>query len=222
MVTVIKGGPLKTRTILLVLLLLTIGVTVPSFGDTIQTLSVGGIDFTADLNANNITHTYSLTFSGSNTLTTAATLNTFALQIFGTGSTADFSIDSSTPVPNWTFVDGAKINNSGSLGCPTSSPGTAGWLCGTANTSANALTLSGLGSFNWTFSGSFADSASPLSQLDLQANGLTGINANGSGGSKWAVSQGMNTPSSVPEPASLLLLGTGITALAPFVRKFKK
>jgi hypothetical protein len=32
----------------------------------------------------------------------------------------------------------------------------------------------------------------------------------------------MNTPSSVPEPASLLLLGTGITALAPFVRKFKK
>lgn len=205
------------------LLLLTIGVTIPSFGDTIQTLSVGGIDFTADLNANSTTHTYTLTFSGSNTLSTSATLNTFALQIFGTGSNADFTIDSSTPVPNWTFVDGAKINNSGSLGCPTSSPGTAGWLCGTANTSANAVTLSGLGSFNWTFSGTFADSATPLSQLDLQANGLTGINANGVGGSKWAVSQGMNSPaSSVPEPASLLLFGTGITALAPFVRKFKK
>lgn len=207
---------------MLVLLLLTIGVTIPSFGDTIQNLSVGGIDFTADLNADTTTHTYTLTFSGSNTLTTAATLNTFALQIFGTGSSADFTIGSGTPVANWTFIDGAKINNSGSLGCPTSSPGTAGWFCGTANTSADALSLSGLGSFSWSFSGTFADSAYPLSQLDLQANGLTGINADGSGGSKWAVSQGMNSPASVPEPASLLLFGTGITALAPFIRKFRK
>lgn len=213
---------MKIRTVLLVLLLLTIGVTIPSFGDTIQNLSVGGIDFTADLNADTTTHTYTLTFSGSNTLTTAATLNTFALQIFGTGSSADFTIGSGTPVANWTFIDGAKINNSGSLGCPTSSPGTAGWFCGTANTSADALSLSGLGSFSWSFSGTFADSAYPLSQLDLQANGLTGINADGSGGSKWAVSQGMNSPASVPEPASLLLFGTGITALAPFIRKFRK
>jgi hypothetical protein len=207
---------------LLVLLLLTIGVTIPSFGDTIQNLSVGGIDFTADLNADTTTHTYTLTFSGSNMLTTAATLNTFALQIFGTGSSADFTIVSGTPVANWTFIDGAKLNNSGSLGCPTSSQGTAGWFCGTANTSADALSLSGLGSFSWSFSGTFADSAYPLSQLDLQANGLTGINANGSGGSKWAVSQGMNSPASVPEPASLLLFGTGVTALAPFIRKFRK
>lgn len=195
------------------MLALAVGVT-PSFADTIQTLTVGGIDFTADLNANTSTHTYSLTFSGKNTLSTAATLNTFALQIFGAGSGADFTIDSGS-VPNWKLVEGSKINNSGSLGCPTSSPGTAGWFCGTANTSADALALAGLGSFSWSFGGTFADSAFPLSQLDLMANGLY---SNG----KWTVSAPMtNGTPAVPEPASLVLFGTGISLIAPFVRRKK-
>jgi hypothetical protein len=204
----------RIKVLPLVLLSLVVGVTLPSFGDTIQTLTVGGIDFTADLNANTLTHSYTLVFSGSNTLTTAATLNAFALQIFGDGSQADFTLVTSPSLSNWAFQDGAKINNSGP-GCPTSSPGTAGWFCGTADSTVHALTLAGNGSFSWVFTGTFANSAIPMTQLELMANGLTN-------GKKWATSSPMTDappPSAVPEPASLVLFGTSIMAIAPFVRR---
>jgi hypothetical protein len=205
---------LRSKALFLVLLSLVTGVTLSSFADTIQTVSVGGIDFTADLNANTSTHTYSLTFSGTNTLTTTATLNAFALQIFGNGSSADFAISNSPTVTYWSFADGTKINNSGP-GCTTSSNGTAGWFCGTADSTGHALSLAGNGSFSWTYTGTFANSAVPLSQLELMANGLYSDG-------KWAVSAPMtNSTSAVPEPASLMLFGTGISILAPFVRRKK-
>src|SRR5689334_22620796 len=103
----------------------------PAHADTIQGVTVGGVQFQADLNANTVNHTYTLTFSGLNTLSTQATINAFALQIFGDGSNGDFTIGTSPSVANFTFANGAKINNSG-VGCDSSN-GAAGWLCGTAS-----------------------------------------------------------------------------------------
>src|SRR3954454_19637046 len=120
------SSPLK---IVILCLVLVCTLAIPSFADGIQTITAGGITFSANLTTDLTTHTYQLTFSGVNTSSSSgATLNTFALQLFGPGADGDFTISTSPSVNNWLFYAGQKINNSGGLGCPTDSNGTAGWL----------------------------------------------------------------------------------------------
>jgi hypothetical protein len=161
---------------------------------------------------------YSLTFTGTNGNMTTSTLNAFALQLFGNGSNASFDLSGGTSIPSgWQSAAGAKINNSGGLGC-NSSNGTGGWLCGTALNTGDVLNIASGKTFTMTFAGNFQKGTSILSAFDLMANGLTNVN---DGNSKWAVSQGFDWSqfTSIPEPETWTVLGSGLCTAACLLRK---
>jgi hypothetical protein len=194
------------------------------------TILAGGIDFTATLivadtgfNTNTLkctvsNCTYSLTFTGLNNNVTTSTLNNFGLQLFGSGSSASFDTSGGTSIPSgWQSTAGAKINNSGGLGC-NSSNGTGGWLCGTALNMGNVLSIASGKTFTMTFAGNFQKGTSIISAFDLMANGLTDVNT---GNSKWAISKGFawNEFTPIPEPETWTVIGSGLCMAACLLRK---
>ena len=196
-------------------------LSVPSFAGSqgyTGTIDAGGIDFTATLIVNNTTDTYTLDFTGQNTNLTTATMNAFALQLFGGGSNASFNLTGDSIPANWMTEAGAKINNSGGLGCNSNGNGVSGWLCGSALTMSNVLSIAPGQKFDMTFAGTFGNGTSVISMFDLMANGLTNSNDSHS---KWSISQGFDwtefTP--IPEPSSLAMLGSGLLAFGGLLRK---
>lgn len=205
----------------LIIAVIAIVFSVPAFAGSQQgytgTIDAGGIDFTATLITNSSNDTFTLTFSGTNTNGTSSTLNLFALQTFCCGSNGTFSLTGSSLPLNWSDMAGAKINNSGGLGCNASN-GAAGWLCATAQGNSDVLLIGSHQSFNMTFSGTYGSNTSVNSMFDLMANGLTN---SGNNNSKWAVSQGFDwtefTPT--PEPTMMVTLGTSLLILGGMMRK---
>lgn len=195
------------------------------------TISAGGINFDATLIVNNtgfntttLTCTvancsYSLAFTGMNGNSSAATLNAFALQLFGNGSNASFDLSGGYAIPSgWIAVAGAKINNGNpGLGC---NPGTgvAGWLCGSATGMGNVLQIGAGQKFTMNFAGNFQQGTSILSQFDLMSHGLTNTNDSHS---KWSVSQGFdwNQYTPIPEPETWTVLGSGLCSMVWMLRK---
>ena len=206
----------------------------PSFADSFTgfegTITAGGINFDATLSVNNTgfnTSTlqctaancsYSLTFTGTNGNLTASTLNAFALQLFGNGSSASFDLSGGYSIPpNWIAVAGAKIDNGNpGLGC---NPGTGvtGWLCGSALTIGDVLTIGAGQKFTMTFAGNFQQGTFIISQFDLMAHGLTDVNDSNS---KWAISQGFDWHmTQIPEPATLSVIGSGLFSAGILLRR---
>ncbi len=196
------------------------------------TISAGGINFDATLIVNNtgfntttLTCTaancgYSLTFAGMNGNASAATLNAFALQLFGNGSNASFDLSGGYTIPtNWTATSGGKINNGNpGLGCNTGGGGVKGWLCGTALTGPDVLQIGAGQKFTMSFAGNFQQGTSILSQFDLMSHGLTNTNDSHS---KWSVSQGFdwNQFTPIPEPETWTVLGSGLCSMVWLLRK---
>lgn len=207
---------------------------VSCFGGTIETGTLAlatNLNSTTTFTFNTTNDTFSLDFSITNTGTTTADINSFALQLLG-GSAAGVNVTSSNiaSFPTWEFFDNQKINNNGTTGCTGNSH--PGWLCADDNgnvspqnpTPVNILVGAG-NHVDFTFSGTFTgtpEDGSTQNPLELMANGLTNI---GDSNSKWAVSAGTSvtttTTTTTPEPGSLLLFGTGLSGLAAFLRKQK-
>jgi len=192
-------------------------LTVPfASADTITTYT-GNLGLASNLSSkatftvNSTNNTFSLAFKITNASATNATINAFSLQLFSDAET----VTTLTLPTGWQYFDNQKINNNGTTGCTGNSH--PGWLCADDNltaTAAPATIGANGGTLTFSFGGTYL--GTPVTPLDLMANGLTNsTDAN----SKWAVSAGMDTSSStVPEPATLALLGTGMLGIGGSLR----
>jgi|NGEPerStandDraft_6_1074524.scaffolds.fasta_scaffold40312_3 hypothetical protein len=207
--------------LLFILGIVALALSIPTFAGSqtgyTGTIAAGGIDFTATLVTNSSNDTFTLDFTGKNTNLTTSTLNAYALQLFCCGSNGTFDLTNSSLPLNWTTEAGAKINNSGGLGCNASN-GAAGWLCATAQSNSDLLMIAAGQKFDMTFSGTYSNGTTVNSFFDLMANGLTNANDDHS---KWSISQSFDwtefTP--IPEPGSLATIGSGLLTFGILLRK---
>jgi hypothetical protein len=177
---------------------------------------VTGWDATATLNASG--GNFTLTFALDNTSSGAVTINSFALQLFNAAASENFSVTSATlngsPLGSpWEFFDDTKVNNGGTPTCTGNN--NRGWLC--ADTarggSISPMSLATGTSDTFIFTGTYSGTT-PVGAIDLMSSGTVG------NGSKWAISGTGTGTTSVPEPATLTLLGFGLLSV-PFLRRKK-
>lgn len=218
---------MKKATLLLAVCLVSVA---SAFADNITT-ETGTLSLATNLNStttfkiDTTNDTFTLDFNISNTSATTATINAFSLQLFG-GSSGGVTVTSDTVPTGWEFFDNQKVNNNGTTGCTgVAHPG---WLCAddNLNTTAAPASIAGAGGhIDFLFSGTFtgtAEDGSTQNPLELMANGLTNVSDSNS---KWAVSSPTSVTtvmSNTPEPASLLLFGTGLSAAAFSIRRRTK
>jgi hypothetical protein len=177
---------------------------------------VTGWDATAILNASG--GNFTLTFALDNTSGGTVTINSFALQLFNAGPSENFSVTGATLNQSalsspWEFFDDTKGNNGSTPAC--SGNNNKGWLCADTALSGTITPMSILTgtSDTFVFKGTYSGTT-PVGAIDLVSSGTVG------NGSKWAISGTGTGGISVPEPATLTLLGFGLLGV-PFLRRKK-
>jgi|ERR1700675_2128969 len=185
------------------------------------------------------TGTWTLTFDVVNGTANTVDINSFALQLFQAGSGESFTITSETvngssSLGVWEFSADEKNNNGSSPDCSAKAKGPKGWACGdtASGGSLSPFDIASGKTLVITLSGTFTDTnglttaGSPPSIFDLVASGCTDagsckLDGGSNNTDKWNISAGLTPTTVTPEPVSLLLLGTGMSALG-FVRRRKQ
>jgi PEP-CTERM motif len=177
---------------------------------------------------------YTLTFSLTNSNSSAAGITDFSLELFGGGPAGVFSATSTggtgASLSGFQFFDDTKQNNGSGDTCNTTTND--GWLC--VDYSGGFGLIPGNGSLTYSFN-VYDPNGTPQSPLELMAQGCyattpnatlgqkgmaydgsTGCVYNGAG--SFNISHAMDG-STVPEPGSLMLFGTGLLGMAGFMKR---
>jgi hypothetical protein len=184
------------------------------------------------------TGTWTMTFDVVNGTANTVDINSFALQLFQAGSGESFTITSETvngssSLGVWEFFADDKLNNGKAPDC-NGAGSVKGWACGdtASGGSLSPFDIASGKTLVITLSGTYTDTnglsatGSPPSIFDLMASGCTDagsckLDGGSNNNDKWAISAGLTPTTVTPEPVSLLLLGTGMSALG-FVRRRKQ
>jgi PEP-CTERM motif len=208
---------------------------IPANADTITgTLNLGAPNWNANgtlTTSGGATGSWSLAFNFVNGTANTVDINSFAVQLFNASASESFTVGSATlnslPLSSpWQFFADTKINNGTSPTCSTNN--IKGWLCvDTGQTTVNPQSILTGHTDAFVFSGTYTNGGA-VNPLDLMASGCVvagtcALDGGSNNNNKWAVSSpliGSSVLSSpVPEPASVLLLGTGLLALGTLARR---
>lgn len=169
------------------------------------------------------TGTWTMTFDVVNGTANTVDINSFALQLFQAGSGESFTITSETvngssSLGVWEFFHDDKLNNGSTPDC-NAAGSVKGWACGdtASGGSLSPFDIASGKTLVITLSGTYTDT-NGLSTFDLMASGCTDagsckLDGGSNNGDKWAFSDELTPKTVTPEPVSLLLLGTGMSAL---------
>jgi PEP-CTERM motif len=210
-----------------------------------DTVNLGATGWDANANFSASSGNWTLTLSFVNTSGQTTDLNSFAIQLFNSGSNSTFTVSSATlggqaatitagggsgsASNSWEFFANDKLNNGSTPDCNTTS--ISGWMCADSyynnafhGSTINPLLIANGTTATFTFVGTYSGTT-PIATLDLMASGclVAGtckLDGGSSNTSKWAVSAPMGT--SVPEPSSMLMLGTGLASFLGVIRIRKR
>ncbi len=194
--------------------------------DTIN-LGAAGWDANATLSTSGgASGTFELDLSFVNTSGATVDINSFAIQLFGAGASEAFGVTSATlnggSLGVWEYTADTKLNNGSSPSCDTQSVG--GWLCvDTGSPTVNPYSLDSGATAAFIFQGNYSNT-SAVTPLDLMASGCLAagtckLDGGLNDGNKWAVSAPLTGTSPVPEPGTLVLLGSGLLVMAMLLKR---